>query len=99
MGVYEVVSMYNEYDDLPRNPAGFCVISLLLGVIGLISVFLLDNGIMGIILGGVGMVFGGYSITLANHTAQDLRMKYMMLAGAGQIASVLSFMIGLTLVF
>ena len=87
--------MYNEYDDIPRNPITLCLFALCLGVAGLALLFLADFAIIAIGFGATGMVAGGYSISKANRAEQSKRMLYMALAGAGIMASVMSFMFGL----
>jgi hypothetical protein len=94
-GAVGVVKMYNEYNDIPRNPIMICLIALFLGVAGLALLFLADMAIIAIGLGAIGMVAGGYSISKANRGEQSKRMQYMVLAGAGIMTSVMSFMFGL----
>ena len=91
--------MYDEYADPPRNPVTFCMIALLLGAVGVISIFVIENAIIGLIAGCIGMVFGGYSFSLANHGPSDLKIKCMVIAGIGQVMSVVAAMLGLAAVF
>jgi len=87
--------MYDEYNDIPRNPIIFCLVALFLGVGGLAALFLADMVVISIGLGAVGMVVGGYSIGQANRGESSTRMQYMALAGAGIFTSVMAFMLGL----
>jgi hypothetical protein len=87
--------MYDEYNDIPRNPIIFCLIALFFGVVGLAVLFLADMAVISIGMGAVGMVIGGYSIGQANRGESSKRMQHMVLAGAGIFTSVMAFMLGL----
>jgi len=94
-GAVGVMKMYSEYDDIPRNPLVFCLIALFLGIAGLALLFLADMAIIATGLGAVGLVAGGYSISKVNRGEESKRIQYMVLAGAGLMASVMAFMFGL----
>lgn len=85
-----------DYYDTPRNPMGFCIITLIFGLAGLgIVLAVADKAVFGIALGAVGMVAGGYGINLANRTQGKDRTLLMAVAGIGIMASVMAFMLGL----
>lgn len=92
---------FQLYDDLdaemlPRNPMWVCVAAIICGAAGLCAAFAMDGmEMVAIVLGGIGMVIGGYSISLANHCPNDKRMMFMALAALGIMLTVLAFMFGL----
>lgn len=87
--------MYNDYDDIPKNPIGYCVLSLICGVVGTIIVFTFkDLSLVSAGLGAIGMIIGGYAIGVANHFPTQDRVQFMFLAGVGIMVSVIAFMFG-----
>ncbi|MCL2333550.1 hypothetical protein [Candidatus Methanoplasma termitum] len=88
-------NLLDDYNDIPKNPLGYALTSLFCGIVGVAILFILrDYAIAAVALGGVGLVVGGYAIGVANHFPGRSRVQYMVLAGAGLIASVMAFMLG-----
>lgn len=77
-----------------RNPMGICAVSLILGVIGVTLDFAVDQRLIGMIVGAIGLMVGGYAINLANRPSPNKTM-YLVLSGLGLFLSVLAFMMGL----
>lgn len=91
--------MSDDYNEIPRNPAGYAIASLLCGVAGTVIVFNLEGqAIISVILGAVGMLVGGFAINLSNHFPTNDRVQFMILSGMGILSSVISFMFGLSTV-
>ncbi|MDR0508844.1 MAG: hypothetical protein LBG63_03340 [Candidatus Methanoplasma sp.] len=87
--------MYTDYDDVPRNPIMYGLITLVCGVAGTVIVFLLpDLSAAAAVLGAIGLALGGYAISVANRSPASNRVKYMAIAGAGIMTSVIAFMFG-----
>jgi len=87
--------MYTDYDDIPKNPIGYGLLSLVCGAVGTIIVFLFsDLSIVSAGLGAIGMVVGGFAISTASRFPLDGRVKYMAIAALGIMLSVISFMFG-----
>ncbi|MCL1811569.1 MAG: hypothetical protein FWG41_05070 [Methanomassiliicoccaceae archaeon] len=87
--------MDDDYRDIPRNPVGYAILSLFCGVIGTVIVFRFSElSVASVVLGAVGMVIGGFAISLANHFPTKDRLQYIWLAGTGIMASVICFMFG-----
>jgi CHASE2 domain-containing sensor protein len=86
----------DDYNDIPKNPAGYAIISLFCGVVGVFIAFQLkDFAIAAVALGAVGLFLGGFAISVANHFPGKDRLQFMLLAGVGLMASVIAFMFGL----
>ena len=87
--------MYSDYDDVPRNPMGYVLLTLACGVLGMVIVFALsDLSLVAVILGAVGMVIGGFAINVANRFPTNDRIKYVAIAAVGIMTSVMAFMFG-----
>jgi hypothetical protein len=87
--------MDDNYYGTPRNPLGYALISLFCGIVGTAVVFgLPDLSIAAAVLGAAGMVIGGFAIGVANRHPSTDRIPLMLLAGAGVMMSVISFMLG-----
>ncbi len=96
IGVRGVSKMNDDYNEVPRNPAGYAIISLILGVIGTVIVFMFsEQAMISVIIGAIGMVLGGFAINLSNHFPTNDRVQFMALSGIGILTSVISFMFGL----
>lgn len=88
--------MNDEFDEIPRNPLGFALVSLLCGVIGAVIAFAFaDLSMVAVILGAIGMVMGGFAINLSNHFPTNDRIMFMGLSAVGILTSVIAFMFGL----
>ena len=79
----------------PRNPVVYGILSLVCGTVGTGLAFYTDYFMIATILGAVGMVVGGFSVSIANHFPSKDRFQYMWFAVAGIMASVIAFMFGL----
>lgn len=90
----------DEYNDVPKNPAGYALVSMFCGIIGVVIAFQFkDLAIGSIILGAVGLFLGGFGISVANHHPGPDRVQFMLLAGVGLMASVIAFMVGMVNAF
>ncbi len=93
--------MKDDYNQVPRNPVVYGMLSLFCGVIGTAVVFMMESmAIASVGLGAVGMLVGGFSISIASHfpNSKD-KASYMGLAAAGIMASVIAFMFGIVNAF
>jgi len=86
--------MDDNYNEIPRNPFAFAMAALLCGVLGTALVFTSEVYIASVIMGAAGMFVGGFAISLSNRNTSRDRIQYMLLAGAGIMTSVISFMFG-----
>jgi len=86
--------MDDDYYGVPRNPLGYALITLICGVLGTVMAFTSEVYVVSVILGAVGMFVGGFAISVANRDRSKERIQYMLLAGAGIMASTISFMFG-----
>jgi hypothetical protein len=85
----------DDYYDVPKNPVGYGILSLLCGVAGTVIAFTLEDlAIVSVILGAVGLVVGGYGINLSGRMPKNFRAQYMGWAAAGIMTSVIAFMFG-----
>jgi len=92
--------MDDDYRDIPKNPLGFAVLALFCGVTGtFIAQVFTDHAYIAIGLGAVGLLVGGYAISLSNHYPGPDRMQFMLLAGVGLMTSVIAFMFGIIKTF
>jgi hypothetical protein len=88
--------MSNDYDPVPRNPLGLSLLAMIVGIIGTVIAFRIQSLLIAaIILGAVGMIIGGYAVSLGNHTHTPDRLQYMLMAGVGIMTSVIAFIVGL----
>ncbi|MDR1690506.1 MAG: hypothetical protein LBR42_01505 [Candidatus Methanoplasma sp.] len=86
----------DDYNEIPRNPLWYGVLSMACGVIGTVIVFTLsEQAMISVILGAIGMLVGGFAINLSNHFPTNARTSFMGIAGVGIMTSVISFMFGL----
>ena len=91
-----MASKMNDYNEVPKNPVAYALLSLFCGIIGVVIVFQLeDYAIAGIASGAVGLFIGGYAISVANHFPGQDRIQFILLAGVGLMASVIAFMLGI----
>jgi hypothetical protein len=97
IGVEGVTQMLDDdYDRPPRNPVLYGMISLFCGIVGCgIVFFYSEYYYISIILGAVGMLLGGFSISIANHFPAREKYQYMWFAIVGVMASVICFMFGM----
>jgi len=74
----------------------FPILAMVLGIIAVVMWYL-DIAYGAIVCGAIGMVFGGYSTTFVRITDQSNRTMMLVLAMIGILASVVGFMMGITL--
>ncbi|MDR1405234.1 MAG: hypothetical protein LBJ20_06715 [Candidatus Methanoplasma sp.] len=89
--------MDDNYYDIPRNPAGYAILSLVCGAVGTAIIFAVpEQSMVSVILGAIGLTVGGFAINLSNRSPTDGRVKLMGLSAAGILLSVMAFMFSLT---
>lgn len=69
-------------------------VGLIIGVISAVSVYMFDD-MIGLIVGAVGLVLGGYSVNLSNHCKTSEKMAFLIMSGIGLALSMIGFMLGL----
>jgi FtsH-binding integral membrane protein len=91
---------YNPNYDTPKNPVGFALLSLFLGVVSVFCVVTFEGTQMVVVLGTIGgaagMVVGGYAMGLSNRSKTVDRIQFMAFSAVGIMASVIAFMFGFT---
>jgi len=92
--------MYDGYDEIPKNPVGYCLLAIACGIVGVVIVFTAkDLALVSLGLGAIGMVVGGYAIGLSNHFPTKDRVQFMGLSAVGIMVSVIAFMFGFAYAF
>ena len=79
--------------DKKRNPMMFAGISLVLGIIACAAYFI-DQSIVAVLVGAVGMVLGGYSVNLPRLLDDSNKTVCMVLSVIGLFASIIGFLFG-----
>lgn len=88
----------DEFDEIPRNPMGVCIVTMLLGLVGVIILFAVpEQSLIALIAGAAGLGIGGYAINIANHfPIEGEKLKFVLMAGVGLLLSVIAFILGLS---
>ncbi|MCL1978886.1 MAG: hypothetical protein FWG60_01835, partial [Methanomassiliicoccaceae archaeon] len=76
------------------NPVAWGMISLFAGVAAVAIAQITEYYPAAVILGGGGMLIGGFSISISSHFTTKEKYQYMWFAIAGIMASVIGFMLG-----
>ncbi|MBE6522130.1 MAG: zinc ribbon domain-containing protein [Spirochaetales bacterium] len=79
------------------NRSVFSYVALIVGIIAIIPALMKTAVIASVILGGVGLVLGGYSFNIPRLTGASNKNILMAFSGIGLILSVTAFIYGIYL--
>ena len=81
--------------EMKINKSFFSIITLVVGIIAAVLAYLDATHMVGMILGGLGLVIGGYSFNITRLLAAENRGVLMAMSGIGMLLSVFGFIYGM----
>jgi len=85
------------FPEVKLNRAVFCYAALVVGIVAIIPALMNTAVIASVVLGGIGLVLGGYSFNIPRLTNAPNKNLLMALSGIGLILSVTAFIYGIYL--